>query len=109
MENISTNAKIAIEQLLSVHALACMARASNNPEYFKGAYDWLSRIEETIKIMREELRKPPEKSPLIKAADLLMDISYQIKSGKQIDTPMATFEQLAISLRDADKNNFRRF
>lgn len=54
-ETVSTYAKIAIEQLLNVHALACMARSSDNAEYMKSAADWLPSIEATIKNMRAEL------------------------------------------------------
>lgn len=55
MENVSTLAKIAIEQLLSVHALACMARASGKAEHMRGAAEWLPHIEDTLKSMRRDL------------------------------------------------------
>lgn len=58
METVSTFAKVAIEQLLNVHALACMARASGNAEHMKSAAEWLPRIEETIRSMRRELDAP---------------------------------------------------
>ena len=43
------------------------------------------------------------KAPLIEAADLLMDISYRIKYHKSIETPHATFERLAIELREHEE------
>lgn len=55
METVSNYARIAIEQLLNIHALACMARASGNTEYMNGAAQWLPKIEDTIKSMRREL------------------------------------------------------
>lgn len=55
METVSTLAKIAIEQILNVHALACMARASGNTEHMDRAAEWLPNIEDTIKSMRREL------------------------------------------------------
>jgi len=55
METVSTLAKVAIEQLLSVHALACMTRASGNEEHMARAADWLPSIERTIKSIRDEI------------------------------------------------------
>jgi hypothetical protein len=55
VETVSTFAKIAIEQLLNVHALACMARASGRTEHMDRAAEWLPKIEETMASMRREI------------------------------------------------------
>ena len=60
METVSTLAKVAIEQLLNVHALACMARASGNKEHMSQAAAWLPHIEYTIATMRRELVAEPK-------------------------------------------------
>lgn len=62
-EVASTLAKIAIEQLLSVHALANMARASGNSEYFETAYGWLPHIERTVENLRGELERRKVREP----------------------------------------------
>ena len=61
MENVSTLAKIAIEQLLSVHALASYARASGNNEHLQSAAGWLPKIEDTLRAMRCDLEQQLKK------------------------------------------------
>lgn len=57
METVSTKARMLIEQLLHVHALANMARASGQKEYLRSAARWLPQIESGVKSIREELEQ----------------------------------------------------
>jgi len=57
MEVASTLARNAIEQLLSLHALSCMGRATGNLEHFAGAAEWLPRIESTLQAIRRDLEQ----------------------------------------------------
>lgn len=61
METVSIKARLLIENLLHVHALANMARASDNErhvqEHFRSALGWLPRMEETMRSLREELER----------------------------------------------------
>jgi len=56
-EMASTHAKLAIEALLSVHALANMHRASGNEEYRKTALDWFKRIEQHVEAAKLDLKR----------------------------------------------------
>lgn len=59
LEMASVFAKGLIETLLNVHALANMARASDNPriaaEFMSGAADWLPSIESQVASLKREL------------------------------------------------------
>ena len=55
MEQTSTYARCAIEMLLSVHALACLARGSNRIEHLAQAREWLPKLEDSLKSMREDI------------------------------------------------------
>lgn len=57
MECASTLAASAIEQLISLHALVCMGRASDNKEYFKDAVKWVPRIEGILKSISHDLNE----------------------------------------------------
>jgi hypothetical protein len=41
--------------LLSVHALACLARGSNRIEHLAQAREWLPKLEDSLKSMREDI------------------------------------------------------
>lgn len=55
MEMASTHARIMIETLLSVHALANMLRASGDDEYRKTAAGWLPGLEWQLACLKREL------------------------------------------------------
>ena len=55
MELTSTYAKCAIEILLNVHALACLARGSNRMEHLAQAREWLPKLEDALRSMREDI------------------------------------------------------
>lgn len=60
MEVASTYSKIAVEQLLNIHALTCMGRAapeSSAKEYFASAKKWLPQLEQTIQSLKLELER----------------------------------------------------
>jgi hypothetical protein len=56
-ETASIFARIAIENLLHVHALTNMWRASDNDYYRKGALDWIEHIENHVASIRRELER----------------------------------------------------
>ncbi len=55
-ELASTHAKLAIEALLSVHALANMHRASGNDDYRKTALEWFKKIEQHVAAAKADLQ-----------------------------------------------------
>ncbi len=55
MEQVSTFARAAIENLLNVHALANMHRSSLDRYYLITAAEWLPRLEENIASIKREL------------------------------------------------------
>jgi hypothetical protein len=56
-ELTSTHAKLAIEMLLSVHALANLAKGSGNIEHLKAAAGWLPKIEEQLRAIRSDIEE----------------------------------------------------
>lgn len=56
MEIASTHAALLIANLLHVHALANMHRASGNDEYRKSAADWLPQLERQMADLRRALQ-----------------------------------------------------
>ena len=56
-EMASTHAKLAIEALLRVHALANMHRSSGNDEYRKTALGWFENIEQQVKAAKADLSR----------------------------------------------------
>lgn len=63
MENISTHARLMIDALLSVHALANMYRSSDNKEYVKTAAGWLPNLEDQFRSLKEEINKTISSPP----------------------------------------------
>jgi len=51
----SVYSKLLIDNLLNVHALTNMYRASNNEEYRRAAADWLPALENQLSILKREL------------------------------------------------------
>lgn len=68
MEMVSTHAKIMIETLLSVHALANMLRASGNDEYRKTAAGWLPSLEWQMTCLKRELTRTEQRADDAKEA-----------------------------------------
>lgn len=63
-ELASTHSALLIADLLSVHALASMYRASGRDEYFKAAADWLPNLDNHMANLRRELTKPAGRAAL---------------------------------------------
>lgn len=57
-EMASTHARLMIEALLNVHALANMHRGSGDDEYRKTAAGWLDQLERELSNLRYSLREP---------------------------------------------------
>lgn len=62
METASTHAGLMIANLLSVHALANMHRASGNDEYRNSAAEWLPTLERQMAELRRAL-SPTQEQP----------------------------------------------
>lgn len=62
MEMISTHARLMIETLLSVHALANMYRVSGNEETRKTAAEWLPGLEWQMKCLKSELERTEDRT-----------------------------------------------
>ncbi len=56
-ESAATHAKLAIDALLSVYALANMHRASSNDEYRVTALCWFKRIEQHVEAAKADLER----------------------------------------------------
>jgi len=56
-EMASTHAKLAIENLLHVFALANMHRTSGNDEYRKTALAWFDKIEQQVSAAKADLKR----------------------------------------------------
>lgn len=54
-EMASTHARVLIDTLLNVHALANMHRSSGNDEYRKTAAGWLDTIDHQVSRLRAAL------------------------------------------------------
>lgn len=61
-EQGSTYARCLIEELMSVHALTNMYRASGNEEFREAAARWLPSIERTLRLLRAALTPTEDKS-----------------------------------------------